>query len=80
MKKMHIFSAVNIRNKGDYTAIAQGIESESDLLHNLAAHAVKGALAILKLAADSDPFIMVFVVYLLYSVKHKIGLVLLYIA
>ena len=78
---MHIFRHRKlIGYKGDESPIAKGSESQSRFLLCLPHNAVVGRFKGLKLAAYTDPFIVIFVVCLFCAVEHQVLPIPLYVA
>ena len=69
---MHMLVVVDVVHEGDDAAVAPFRDGESRLLPYLAQHAVLGALPFLELAAHTEPFVVVEVVFLLGTVQHEI--------
>ena len=70
-EKMHILRPWT-HYKGDDAAVAPVCEREAGLLFYLAQDAVLRAFALLEFPADADPFVAVFVVFLLDAVQRQI--------
>ena len=77
---MHIFRSVKIGHECNNTAIYRLAYRKTGFLEYLALHAVVGALAWLKFATDTNPFVLIHVVFLFYTVHHEICSVFFYVA
>ena len=64
--------AVKVHN----AAVLRRAHRQAGLLPHLAQGAGQRVLARLKLAADPDPFVVVYIVFLFDAVQHQIGTVL----
>ena len=71
-KDVHLFCWPYIMNKGNDAAITPLSDGEARFLKDFAPHAVLGALPFLELAAHANPFVVVFVVFLLGAVQHEV--------
>ncbi len=71
VEQVHILGPVAIYKRDD-AAVAVVRQPEPGFFEHLAADAVLRALAGLKLAADADPLVFVFIVLFFHAVEHQI--------
>ena len=69
---MHVLRAPFVGDEGDDAAVAPACEDEPRFLPDLPQQTVLRAFALLNLAADADPFVLVFVHFLFHPVEHQV--------
>ena len=69
---VHVLVFIDVVYDGDDDAVAPFRHGEACLLPHLAQHTVFGAFAVLELAAYTEPFVVVEVVFLLGAVQHEV--------
>ena len=72
---MHIFDTPLVRNKGNDAPRAVGCQGETCLFLYLTQHTFFRHFPRFKLAADTDPLVMVQVVFLFYPVQHQVTVI-----
>ena len=80
VEQVHILGRPDIGDEGHKPAVAVLRERQPRFLQHLAADAVLRAFPVLKFSADADPFVVIFVVLLFYTVEHQILSIALKIA
>ena len=71
-EEMHVFCFPDIGDEGDDAAVAPLGDGIACFFEHFAQHAVLGALPFFELTADTEPFVVVQVVFLFGAVEHEV--------